>query len=185
MDEIFGIVERVREVSEVPLVFLTYMNPVYHYGYNEFFRRCHDTGVDGIITPELPFEEKGEWKEYSDYYGVDLISLIAPTSEERIKRIAAEAAGFVYVVSSMGVTGVRADITTDVASMVRQIREVTDIPCAVGFGISTPEQAKKMAAVSDGAIVGSAIVKIIAEHGDDAAPYLYDYVRSMKDAVRS
>lgn len=185
MDEIFGIVERVREKSEIPLVFLTYMNPVYHYGYSEFFRRCHDTGVDGIITPELPFEEKGEWKEYSDYYGVDLISLIAPTSEERIKRIAAEAAGFVYVVSSMGVTGVRTDITTDVGSMVGQIREVTDIPCAIGFGISTPEQAKKMAAVSDGAIVGSAIVKIIAEHGDDAATYLYDYVKSMKEAVRA
>lgn len=183
MEEIFGIVEKVREKTQIPLVFLTYMNPVYHYGYDRFFRKCHDTGVDGMITPELPFEEKVEFKEYADYYGIDLISMIAPTSDERIKRIAAEASGFIYVVSSMGVTGVRSNITTDIKGIVGKIREVTDVPCAVGFGISTPEQAKAMAEVSDGAIVGSAIVKIIAEHGENAAPSLYEYVKSMKEAV--
>lgn len=183
MDDIFGIVERVRKKTQIPLVFLTYMNPVYHYGYDSFFRRCHDTGIDGIITPELPYEEKIEFKEYADYYGVDMISMIAPTSAERIRKIAVEATGFIYVVSSMGVTGIRSSITTNVEDIVKQIREVTDVPCAVGFGISTPEQAKAMADASDGAIVGSAIVKIIAQYGEDAASHLYEYVKSMKDAI--
>ena len=184
MDDVFGIVEKVREKTQIPLVFLTYMNPVHHYGYESFFAKCEETGVDGIITPELPFEEKGELKEFADRYGVDLISMIAPTSDERIRKIAKEATGFVYVVSSLGVTGVRSSITTDVELIVRKIKEVTDVPCAVGFGISTPEQAGAMAAVSDGAIVGSAIVKIIAEYGDAAGPEVYKYVKSMKDACR-
>ena len=184
MDDIFGIVEKVREKTQIPLVFLTYMNPVHHYGYEAFFAKCEETGVDGIITPELPYEEKGELKDFADRHGVDLISMIAPTSDERIQMIAKEATGFVYVVSSLGVTGVRSDITTDVESIIGKIKEVTDVPCAVGFGISTREQAGAMAAVSDGAIVGSAIVKIIAEHGDAAGPELYKYVKSMKDACR-
>ena len=184
MDDIFGIVEKVREKTQIPLVFLTYMNPVHHYGYEAFFAKCEETGVDGIITPELPYEEKGELKDFADRHGVDLISMIAPTSDERIQMIAKEATGFVYVVSSLGVTGVRSDFTTDVESIIGKIKEVTDVPCAVGFGISTREQAGAMAAVSDGAIVGSAIVKIIAEHGDAAGPELYKYVKSMKDACR-
>ena len=184
MDDVFAVVEKVREKTQIPLVFLTYMNPVHHYGYEAFFEKCEETGVDGIITPELPFEEKGELREFADRHGVDLISMIAPTSDERIKMIAKEAAGFVYVVSSLGVTGVRSNITTDVETIVGKIKEVTDVPCAVGFGISTPEQAAAMAAVSDGAIVGSAIVKIIAEHGEAAGPELYKYVKAMKDACR-
>ena len=184
MDDIFGIVRRVREKTQIPLVFLTYMNPVHHYGYEAFFAKCEETGVDGIITPELPYEEKGELKDFADRHGIDLISMIAPTSDERIQMIAKEASGFVYVVSSLGVTGVRSSITTDVETIVGKIKEVTDVPCAVGFGISTPEQAGAMAAVSDGAIVGSAIVKIIAEHGDAAGPEIYKYVKAMKDACR-
>lgn len=184
MDDIFGIVEKVREKTQIPLVFLTYMNPVHHYGYEAFFEKCEETGVDGIITPELPFEEKGELKDFAERHGVDLISMIAPTSDERIQMIAKEATGFVYVVSSLGVTGVRSSITTDVESIIGKIKEVTGVPCAVGFGISTPEQAGAMAAVSDGAIVGSAIVKIIAEHGEAAGPEIYKYVKSMKDACR-
>lgn len=184
MDDIFGIVRRVREKTQIPLVFLTYMNPVHHYGYEAFFAKCEETGVDGIITPELPYEEKGELKDFADRHGIDLISMIAPTSDERIQMIAKEASGFVYVVSSLGVTGVRSSITTDVETIVGKIKEVTDVPCAVGFGISTPEQAGAMAAVSDGAIVGSAIVKIIAEHGEAAGPEIYKYVKAMKDACR-
>lgn len=184
MDDIFGIVEKVREKTQIPLVFLTYMNPVHHYGYEAFFEKCEETGVDGIITPELPYEEKGELKDFADRHGIDLISMIAPTSDERIQMIAKESSGFVYVVSSLGVTGVRSSITTDVETIVGKIKEVTDVPCAVGFGISTPEQAGAMAAVSDGAIVGSAIVKIIAEHGDAAGPEIYKYVKAMKDACR-
>ena len=182
-DGVFEIVRRVRESCDVPLCFMTYANPVFHYGYDRFFARCEALGVDGIIVPDMPFEEKAEMEAPANAHHVQVISMIAPTSESRIRRIAREARGFIYVVSSMGVTGVRKEISTDLKSIVGSIREVTDTPCAIGFGISTPEQAEAMAALSDGAIVGSAIVRIIAEHGKDAAPYLAEYVRSMKAAV--
>ena len=184
-DRIFDLVKEVRKDVTVPLVFLTYLNPVYHYGPEKFFRSCKDTGINGIIIPDMPFEEKGEILESAKKYGVELISLIAPTSDERIKMIAREAEGFIYVVSSLGVTGVRSEIKTDLKSIVDSIREVTQIPTAIGFGISTPEQAEKMAKTADGVIVGSAMVKIVAKYGKDAAPYLYDYVKSMKEAVSS
>ena len=184
-DGVFEIVRRVREQSNVKLAFMTYANPVFHYGYERFFGRCEELGVSAIIVPDLPYEEKAEMEEPASAHHVDLISMIAPTSEERIQMIAKEAKGFIYVVSSMGVTGVRKEIKTDLKSIVESIRKVTDVPCAVGFGISTPEQAKHMAAISDGAIVGSAIVKLIAEHGTEAAPYLYQYVKEMKEAVES
>lgn len=182
-DGAFEIVRRVREKSQIPLAFMTYANPVFHYGYDRFFDKCKELGVDAIIIPDLPFEEKREMEEPANARDVALISMIAPTSESRIQEIASEAKGFIYVVSSMGVTGVRSEIKTDLGAIVESIRKVTDVPCAIGFGISTPEQARAMAAVSDGAIVGSAIVKIIAKYGDKAAPELYKYVKSMKDAV--
>lgn len=182
-DGAFDIVRRVREKSQVPLAFMTYANPVFHYGYERFFDRCKELGVDAIIIPDLPYEEKLEMEEPANARDVALISMIAPTSESRIRQIASEAKGFIYVVSSMGVTGVRSEIKTDIGAIVESIRKVTDVPCAIGFGISTPEQAKAMAAVSDGAIVGSAIVKIIAKYKDQAAPEVYKYVKSMKDAV--
>ena len=182
-DGAFEIVKRVREKSQIPLAFMTYANPVFHYGYDRFFDKCRELGVDAIIIPDLPFEEKLEMEEPANARDVALISMIAPTSESRIQEIASEAKGFIYVVSSMGVTGVRSEIKTDLGAIVESIRKVTDVPCAIGFGISTPEQAKAMAAVSDGAIVGSAIVKIIAKYGDQAAPELYNYVKSMKEAV--
>lgn len=182
-DGAFEIVRRVREKSQIPLAFMTYANPVFHYGYDRFFDKCKELGVDAIIIPDLPFEEKLEMEEPANARDVALISMIAPTSESRIREIASEAKGFIYVVSSMGVTGVRSEIKTDLGAIVESIRKVTDVPCAIGFGISTPEQAKTMATVSDGAIVGSAIVKIIAQYGDKAAPEIYKYVKSMKDAV--
>lgn len=183
-DGVFDIVGKVREKSRIPLAFMTYANPVFHYGYEKFFARCEELGVDAIIVPDMPFEEKGEMEEAADAHNVAVVSMIAPTSESRIRAIASRAKGFIYVVSSMGVTGVRSEIKTDVGAIVESIRQVTDIPCAIGFGISTPEQAKAMAVVSDGAIVGSAIVKIIAKHGANAAGELYEYVHAMKDAVR-
>lgn len=184
-DKIFAMLREVRTETEVPLVFLTYINPIFVYGYDKFFAACRDIGIDGVIVPDVPYEEKGEIVEYCRAYGVDLISLIAPTSKQRIKMIAAEAMGYIYVVSSLGVTGVRSKITTDIASLVAQIREVTAVPVAVGFGISTPEQAKAMAAVSDGAIVGSAIVKIIETYGDDCVEPATEYVREMCQAVKN
>lgn len=182
-DGAFEIVRRVREQSQIPLAFMTYVNPVFHYGYDRFFARCEELGVDAIIIPDLPYEEKEEAAESAAAHNVALISMIAPTSESRIQEIAASAEGFIYVVSSMGVTGVRSEIKTDLGAIVESIRTVSQVPCAIGFGISTPEQAKKMAGLSDGAIVGSAIVKLIAQYGRDAAPQIYEYVRSMKEAV--
>ena len=182
-DGAFDIVRKVREKSQIPLAFMTYANPVFHYGYERFFDRCKELGVDAIIIPDLPYEEKFEMEEPANARDVALISMIAPTSESRIQQIASEAKGFIYVVSSMGVTGVRNEIKTDLGVIMESIRKVTDVPCAIGFGISTPEQAKQMASVSDGAIVGSAIVKIIAQYGDKAAPEIYKYVKSMKEAV--
>lgn len=182
-DKIFDMVRRIRKVCSVPLAFMTYVNPVFTYGAERFVKNCQDTGIDAVIVPDLPFEEKEELIPYCSKYGVDLISLIAPTSHERIRMIAAEAQGFVYCVSSMGVTGVRQEITTDVGEMVRLVKKVKDIPCAVGFGISSPEQAARMARVADGVIVGSAIVKIVEQYGPGCVPHVEEYVRAMKQAM--
>lgn len=183
-DKIFDLVVELRKDVKIPLVFMTYANVVFSYGSERFMKKCAETGIDGIIIPDLPFEEKGEFSEDSKKYGIDMISLIAPTSENRIAMIAKEAEGFIYVVSSLGVTGTRSEITTNIGDMVSLIRENTDTPCAVGFGISTPEQAKQMTEFSDGAIVGSAIIKIIEKYGKDAPSYVGKYVKSMKDAIR-
>lgn len=183
-DKLFDLVAKVRKTVEIPIVFLTYVNPIYTYGKEAFLKKCRECGLDGLIVPDLPYEEKGEILPECEKYGVDLISLVAPTSHERVKMIAREAQGFLYCVSSLGVTGVRSEIRTDIGEMVSLAKSVSGVPCAVGFGISTPEQAKRMAEVSDGAIVGSAIVKIVAEHGADAVPYVADYVKRLKEAVR-
>ncbi|MCR5156563.1 MAG: tryptophan synthase subunit alpha [Butyrivibrio sp.] len=182
-DKIFDLVKDLRKDVTIPMVFMTYANVVYSYGAERFISTCSQIGIDGIILPDLPFEEKEEFLPVCHKYGVDLISLIAPTSENRIAMIAKEAEGFIYVVSSLGVTGTRTSITTDLGSIVNAIRESTDVPCAIGFGISTPEQAKAMAAISDGAIVGSAIIKIIEKYGKDAPKYVGEYVSSMKQGV--
>jgi len=184
VEKLFTLIEDLRKETSIPLVFLTYINPVFHYTYDAFFKRCGACGLDGIIIPDLPFEEQAEARKAAAQYGVDLISLIAPTSEGRIKEIAQTAAGFIYLVSSMGVTGVRSAITTDLASITAAVRSVTKIPIAIGFGIHNPAQAAQMARIADGVIVGSAIVKIVAEHGDAAGPHIYDYVKEMKEAVR-
>lgn len=183
-DKIFDMVRDLRRDVTVPMVFMTYANVVFSYGSERFISTCADIGIDGLILPDIPYEEKEEFDPICKRYGLDLVSLVAPTSEDRIAMVAKEASGFIYVVSSLGVTGVRSEITTDIGAMVKLIRASSPLPCAVGFGISTPEQAKKMAALSDGAIVGSAIVKLIAQYGREAAPYVADYVKSMKDAVR-
>ena len=182
-DLLFDMVGELRKEIEIPLIFMTYMNPIYVYGTERFMKKCTEAGIDGVIVPDVPFEEKAELADQCRAHGVDLISMIAPTSEERIELIAREAEGFIYCVSSLGVTGVRSEIKTDIGTMIKHVKAVTDVPCAVGFGISTPEQAEKMAGLSDGAIVGSAIVKLVAKYGKEAAPYVADYVRSMKAGV--
>ncbi|MDE7268786.1 MAG: tryptophan synthase subunit alpha [Lachnospiraceae bacterium] len=182
-DKLFDMVKRVREKVDIPLVFMTYVNPIYTYGTERFTRKCAECGIDGIIVPDVPFEEHEEVRGACEAAGIELVSMIAPTSKERIGMIAKEAKGFLYCVSSLGVTGVRSKITTNIKEMVEQVKEVSDIPCAIGFGIATPAQAKEMAAVSDGAIVGSAIVRMIAQYGKDCIKPVCDYVKEMKAAV--
>jgi tryptophan synthase alpha chain len=183
LESLFGLAGNLRKKTETPLVFLTYLNPVFHYGYDAFFGRARDAGLDGVIIPDLPFEEQGEVREFSSGRGVDLISLIAPTSRERIREIAGNASGFLYLVSSMGVTGVRAEIGTDLEIMMSAVRSAAKIPAAVGFGIHTPAQAAKIGRIADGVIVGSAIVRIAAEYGKDAGSHIYRYVKEMKEAL--
>lgn len=183
-DQIFTLVKELRGDVTIPMVFMTYANVVFSYGAERFIASCREIGIDGLILPDLPYEEKEEFQSLCHQYEVDLISLIAPTSENRIAMIAKAAEGFLYIVSSLGVTGMRSEINTDLASIVKIVRQNTDIPCAIGFGISTPEQARKMADVSDGAIVGSAIIKLLEKYGKDAPPYIGEYVKSMKDALR-
>lgn len=183
-DKVFDLVRELRKDVTVPMVFMTYSNVVFSYGADKFISTCKEIGINGLILPDLPYEEKEEFLPQCKKYGVDLISLIAPTSENRIAMIAKEADGFIYLVSSLGVTGTRSEISTDLKSIVDVIRQNTSVPCAIGFGISTPEQAKKMADIADGAIVGSAIIKIIEQYGKDAPKYVGEYVKSMKNAIR-
>lgn len=182
-DSIFELVRKVRETSQIPLVFLTYLNPIYTYGKEKFLEKCKEVGVDGIIVPDLPYEEKDELLPLCDKYGITLISLIAPTSKDRIQMIAKEAKGFIYLVSSLGVTGVRSNITTDLDSMIEEVRKVTTVPCAIGFGISTTNQASELAKKADGVIVGSSIVRIIEAYGIESIPKVYEYVKEMKEAI--
>lgn len=184
-DKIFDMVRRVRQTVSIPMVFMTYANVIFSYGADRFLKTAAEIGMNGIIVPDVPFEEKQEFEPLCQKYGLDQISMIAPTSHDRIRAIAEQANGFLYCVSSLGVTGTRAAITTDIGAMVKLVKEVKDIPCAVGFGISTPEQAETMCRQADGAIVGSAIVKLIAQYGRDSVQPVADYVRTMKTACRN
>lgn len=182
-NKIFELVRELRKYVSVPMVFMTYANVVFSYGAEKFISACKEIGIDGLVIPDIPFEEKEEFMPYCKKYGIDLISFIAPTSENRIAMIAKEAEGFIYIVSSLGVTGARSEITTDLDRIVKVVRENTDVPCAIGFGISTPEQAHKMASVADGVIVGSAVIRILEEYGREAAVKIGQYTQKMKTAV--
>ena len=184
-DKVFALVKKLRRTISIPLVFMTYANVVYSYGTERFLTAAAEAGVQGLILPDVPFEEKDEFAPACRSHGLELVSMIAPTSHQRIHAIAEQAEGFVYCVSSLGVTGVRENITTDVGAMIRLVKEANpDIPCAIGFGISTPEQAAAMAAVSDGVIVGSAIVRQVGQYGREAAGPVGSYIKQMKDAIR-
>ncbi len=184
-DLIFDMVEKIRLTCMVPIAFMTYVNPVFTYGTKRFMERCRRAGVDAVIVPDVPFEEKEELLPFCKLYEIALISMIAPTSKERINMIAKEAEGFLYCVSSLGVTGTRRELGTEAQEMIRQVKEIKDIPCAVGFGIQAPEQAAKVAEYADGIIVGSAIVKIAEQYGTDCVPKVEEYVRNMKAAIES
>lgn len=182
-DKVFDLVRDLRRDIKVPLVFMTYANVVFGYGAEKFISTCAAIGIDGLILPDLPFEEKDEFLPICKRHGVDLISMIAPTSENRIAMIAREAEGFLYIVSSLGVTGTRSKIVTDLAPIIKVVRENTDIPCAIGFGISTPEQAREMSCLADGVIIGSAIIKFLERYGTAAPKFIGEYTRTVTDAI--
>lgn len=184
LNHVFDMVASIQDKIHVPLVFMTYLNPVFVYGYDNFFSKCQEIGISGIIIPDLPFEEQAEVQVIAKRYDIAVITLIAPTSKDRIKEIAKKAEGFIYLVSSMGVTGVRSNIRTDISAIVAEIRAVSDIPVAVGFGINQPSQVKDISAKADGVIVGSGIVRLVEAHGSDAKSYIYDYVNEMQAALR-
>jgi tryptophan synthase alpha chain len=184
VDKLFGMIARTRKNVDIPLLFMSYINPIFVYGKEKFMQKCAESGVDGVIVPDLPFEEKDELSGVCEEYKIALISLIAPTSGERTEAIARESEGFIYCVSSLGVTGIRGEINTDIAEMITRVRRVSDTPCAIGFGVSTPEQARAMAEISDGVIIGSAIVKIIAEHGKSCIEPVKKYVSGIKAALQ-
>lgn len=183
-DELFNMLRRIRKTCHIPIAIMTYLNPVFTYGVDHFMKNCQETGIAAVIVPDLPFEEKAELQPFCTTYNVTLISMIAPTSKQRIRMIADHAQGFVYCVSSLGVTGVRRELNNEAAAMIEAVKAVKTIPCAIGFGISTPEQAAKMAEFSDGVIVGSAIVKIVEHYGVDCVPHVVEYVRMMKNAIK-
>ncbi len=187
LDGIFAMVQRARQKISIPLVFLTYMNPIFNYGYAEFFQKCQECGINGIIIPDLPFDEvteKALISPYAQKHGVDIISLIAPTSAKRIETIAKQAEGFIYLVSSMGVTGTRSEITTDLRSMTKLIKKHSALPVCVGFGISCAEQVAEITDYADGVIVGSAFVKIIATHSTKAKEPLINIIKELRAALQ-
>ena len=184
-DDVFALIERVRTCTDVPLAIMTYANVVYGYGIERFCEQMAQNNVGALILPDVPFEGKAEFAEPCCAAGVALISMVAPTSASRVQMIAREAEGFMYCVSSLGVTGMRSSLGNSAADLVKQVHEANPaIPCAIGFGISTPEQARNMAAFADGAIVGSAIVRIIAEHGKASVEPVRTFVKDMVNAVK-
>lgn len=182
-DKIFAMVERLRKKVTIPMVFMTYANVIFSYGAERFISQCATIGINGLILPDIPYEEKEEFLPFCKAYCVELISMIAPTSADRIAMIAKEAEGFLYIVSSLGVTGTRTEITTDLAAMVKIVRQNSSVPCAIGFGIAIPEQAKNMSELADGVIVGSAIIKLLKKYGSQAPAYIGEYVKNIKAAI--
>lgn len=183
VDKLFDMVKRVREKVEIPLFFMSYINPIFVYGSERFMKKCQQCGIDGVIVPDLPFEERAELSSDCAKYGIIQISMITPTSQERIETIAKNAEGFIYCVSSLGVTGMRNNIDTNATEMIKQVKNISDIPCAIGFGISNPDQARDMANISDGVIIGSAIVKIVAEHGKECIEPVKEFVQKVNYAL--
>lgn len=186
LDKIFHMVENIRTRTQIPLILMTYINPILQYGVERFAARAAKAGVDGLIIPDLPVEEEEILSGPVREAGLVIIPLIAPTSTDvRIARIAGQAQGFIYCVSLTGVTGVREQLNLNIDPFLERVRKFTDQPLAVGFGVSGPDQARAVAQKSDGVIVGSALVKIIAEHGDtgETPEKVAQLVKNLKEAI--
>lgn len=183
LDKIFGLVRNLRKQTDKPLLLMMYLNTLYKFGVEKFFSLCKECEIDGVIVPDMPFEERDEIRSEADKYGIYSIYLAAPTSHERIKMIASEAKGFLYIVSSLGVTGTRKEISTDFNYLLEPIRGGNYCPCCIGFGISDGAQAKAMASYCDGAIMGSAVVKIVEQYGKDAPKYVGEFIKSVRQGM--
>ena len=183
LPRIFEMIRDVRKTTDISIVFHTYINPVFNYGYEKFFKICNETKVDGVVIPDLPFEEKQEIKEYADNNEVDIISFVVPTDEERIKMISKDASGFIYFVPSIGATKVMEGHTKELTDVIEVLKKTTDIPVAIGFGINTVQQAEFFSKMADGIIIGNALVKIVEKYGKDSATHIFDYVKSLKNVM--
>ncbi len=183
LDDIFSMVKRLREKTDKPLLLMMYLNTIFRYGTEKFFALCKENQIDGVIVPDMPFEEREEISAEADKNGIYSISLVAPTSKERVKMIADESKGFLYVVSSLGVTGTRKEISTDFETLLEPLNESKTLPACIGFGISDPAQAKRMSAYADGVIIGSAIVNIAEKLGEQAHTKIGEFVKSVREEL--
>jgi len=184
VDKIFEMVSKLREITQIPIIYLLYYNSILSYGSKVFFERCANSGVDGLIIPDLPYEEKEELTDISKETGVNLISMVSPTSKDRIKTICKEAEGFVYCVSSLGVTGTRSEFKTDFDSFIGEVKASTKMPAAIGFGISNAKQASELKKYADGIIIGSAIVRLMEENLEgDYKGKVGEFVSSVRQAL--
>jgi tryptophan synthase alpha chain len=183
---ILDLIREIRKISEIPIVLFAYLNPVYVYGFEKFQEDAAAAGADGLLLLDLPPQEAARNEELSSSKGLKTIRLIAPTTPpERLQQITDAAEGFIYYVSREGVTGEQSSLSTDIAERVAAIRALTKVPVAVGFGISNPEQAATVAALADGVVVGSAIVRKIGEIGDvpELPSKIADFVRPIAESV--
>lgn len=180
-DMIFDMLARVKDKITTPIVLMSYLNPVYKYGYEAFMAKCAETGVDGLIIPDMPYDERGELLPFAEKYDVDIISLVAPASKSRIRMIAEEAKGYIYVLPSLNAFDARNDIITDISGIVAEIRQVTDVPVILEIGVHYPEG--EYETIADGFVVENAIVNIIAKHGNEAAGPIFDYVKKTVESL--
>ncbi len=183
VDDLFYIVREIRKHSNIPLLFMSYINPIYFYGYDKFFKKCNEYLVDGVIIPDIPYEEQNEVKEYTKKHDLRLITLLAPTSDKRIKELASNSEGFIYTVSSLGVTGMRSEINEQIFEVAHSIKQHTNNKVFVGFGIGSKEQVSIYSQYFDGVIVGSAIVKIVEQHGINSIKYVGNFIKSLKEGL--
>lgn len=181
-DDVFKMVEKLRIIYDIPILLMLYVNLIYKYGVEKFIRKCVEAGIDGLVIPDLPIEEVEEIKLYARCNGIYIINLVAPTTKnDRLINIVKKSEGFIYCVSSLGVTGERKNITTDLADYFYRLKSLTDIPLALGFGLSNKKQINGLKGNWNGYIVGSAIVNIIAQYGIESPEYVGSFIKSLKD----
>lgn len=177
------VAKELRQQVEIPLVFMTYYNPVLKFGLEQFCSKCDEVGIDGLIIPDLPPEEGQELEKSTGGHGLDLIYLLSPAStEERIRLVVGKASGFIYLVSLTGVTGARDELPQELEGFVARVRASTEKPLCVGFGVSTPEQAQRIAKVADGVIVGSRIIQLLDE--DKSLKNVHSFIKCLREALR-